>query len=203
MQASVPSRKDRPWDPRGFREPCRVVRVLNQSCAVAPDGPHHEIRRGAPVPGASGGSLRSNPGLVARSRTLRLTRGARHGSLPCVCAGRGGAPGPRHAPEGDERGGADGRLGADNSVWIVDRRRRRPHPSSRRRRGVLRSRDTAVALPRGGVVRRVGGAVRLAREPGSGACCDEARYRQGRAIHDSRGEPTPQTGDRSRAESTC
>jgi len=41
------------------------------------------------------------------------------------------------------------------------------------------------------------------REPGSGACCDEARYRQGRAIHDSRGEPTPQTGDRSRAESTC
>ena len=38
-------------------------------------------------------SGRSNPGAVARSRALILTRGARHGSQPCVCAGRGGAPG--------------------------------------------------------------------------------------------------------------
>ena len=47
-----------------------------QSCAVAAGGPQHEIRRGAPVPGASGGSTRSNPGAVARSCALRLTRAA-------------------------------------------------------------------------------------------------------------------------------
>ena len=53
------------------------------SCAVASHGRVLGIGVGAPVPGASGESGRSNPGAVAWSAALRLTRAARHGSLPC------------------------------------------------------------------------------------------------------------------------
>jgi hypothetical protein len=134
------------------------------SCAVAPDGPLHEIRRGSPVPGASGGSMRSNPGAVARSRALRLTRAARHGSLPCVCAGRGAAPGraettgggrERPAPAGRRRG-----RGATRAERPPRRRGRaahagalrRQHPTrgsgARRRARGARSRRAALLTPR-------------------------------------------------------
>ena len=54
------------------RDPDAIARGARTRACSRPDGPVREIRRGAPVPGASGVSIRSNLGAIARSRALRL-----------------------------------------------------------------------------------------------------------------------------------
>ena len=60
----------------------RRLREMRQSCAAAPGRPGHEFRRVASVSEASVRPVRSNPGVIPWSRALKLTRAARHGSLP-------------------------------------------------------------------------------------------------------------------------